>query len=78
MGRSRRWFAGGQIVGEDLVESENDVCEEQRALDWVSSPATYAPGAQKHSTCYSNPNQGSIDVADLREVDDPEEEVGRA
>lgn len=35
----------GLVVGEDLVDAEHDVGEEQRALDGVTAAAADSPGA---------------------------------
>lgn len=65
----------GQVIREDLVYAEDDVCEEQGALDWVAPPTTDAPCAEEYGCCNRNPDECGIDVSDLGEVRDTPEEV---
>lgn len=65
----------GLIVGEDLVEAQDDVGEEKRAFYWISFPATYTPSTKEDRTCNGNANQSSIDVADVWEPSNSPEEV---
>lgn len=69
---------GGLVVGEDLVETQDDVCEKERTFDRIPFPTTDPPSAEENGAgdCYAN--KSGIDVTDLWKTSDPPEEVDRA
>ena len=66
------------IVGEDLVDAEDDVGEEEGAFDGVAFAAADAPGAEEDGAGDGYADEGCVDVADLGEVGYAPEEVDRA
>ena len=69
-----RWL----IVREDLIDAEDNICEQQRTLDRIAFAASDTPGSEKTGASYCDTYQCRIDVADLREPSDPPKEVNRA
>ena len=68
----------GLVVREYLVETQDDVCKQERTFDRISFPTADPPNAEENGAgdCYAN--KSSIDVTDLRKTSDPPEEVNRA
>lgn len=66
---------GRLVVREDLVYAEDDVGEQQRALDWIAFAAAYAPSGQEHGTSDRNSNQCCIHITNLRKFGDSPEKV---
>lgn len=59
------------IVCKDLIDAQDYVSEEQRALNGIATTTTNAPSAQNNSTCDGDANQGRVDIADPRELKHP-------
>ena len=65
----------GLVVGEDLVETQDDICKQERALNRISFPTADTPSAEENGAgdCYAN--KSGIDVPDLWKTSDSPEEV---
>lgn len=49
-------FLGGEVVGEDLVDAEDNVGEQERRLNRVSSPASNTESAEEDGSGHGNAN----------------------
>lgn len=76
--RNMLHWVRGLVIREDLIDAENNVGKEQRALYGISAPTANAPGAQDNCACNGDPDQSGIHVGDLRELKNTPEEVDRA
>ena len=65
----------GLVVSEDLVETQDDVCEQERALDRVSFTAANTPGAEEYGAGDCDADQSCINVSDLWKTSNPPKEV---
>ena len=66
------------VVREDLVDTEDDVGEEQRALHWIAPPTTDSPSTEDNRTGNRNSDKGRIYIGDLGELQNAPEEVDGA
>jgi len=66
------------VVRKDLIDAENDVRKEQRALYGVSAPTANTPGAQDNCACNGDADQSGIHVRNLGELKYTPEEIDRA
>lgn len=69
-----RWL----VVGEDLIDAEHYVCEQERALDRVSLAAADAPGSEEYSACDRDTYQCCVDISNLGKMSNPPKEVDGA
>lgn len=76
--RERLHGIGWLVVGEYLVNAENHIGEEQRALNRVSAPTANPPGAQYDCASDRDSDQRCIHIGDLRELENAPKEVHRA
>lgn len=67
----RRWL----IVGKNLIDAQDDVGEQKRALHWVTSPTDNTPRGQYHSTGDGYSDQSGVDVRNFRKLQDAPEKV---
>lgn len=67
----RRW----EVVGEDLIDAEDNIGKEQRGLDGVALSAGDAEGAQENGRSHGDADENSIIVANMGELGDAPEEV---
>lgn len=79
----RRWWhrfcrRRGLVVGENLIDTKNHVCKEQRALHRVAFTTADAPRTEEHSASDGNANEGRVNVVDFGEFCYSPEEVDRA
>jgi len=72
-----RW-RGWLVVGEDLINAKDHICEEQRALHRVAFTTPYAPSTEEDGASDCDSYECGIDVADLWEFRHSPEEVDRA
>ena len=63
------------VVGENLVDAKDDVGEEQRRFDGATAAAADAVRTEKDGGGHCDADEGSIEVADLRELSNSPEEV---
>jgi len=69
-----RW----EVVGEDLIDAENNIGEEQRGLDRITLSACNTEGAQENGRSHGDADENSIGVANMGELRNAPEEVERA
>ena len=66
---------GGLVVGEDLVDAEGDVGEEEAGFDDVAAAGAEAPNAEEEGAGDGHADQDGVLAVDSREGADAPEEV---
>ena len=63
------------VVGENLVDAKDDVGKQQRGFNRAAAAAANAIRTEEDGGGHCYANEGSVEVADLRELGDSPEEV---
>ena len=66
------------VVGEDLIDAENNIGEQEGAFHRVPAAAPNTPSAQYHSASDRHADQSGVNVGDFREAENAPEEIDRA
>lgn len=52
----------GLVIGEDLINAQDDISKQEGAFHWISTATADPPCTQDHGTCDGNADQSCVDI----------------